>query len=248
MRTFLAIWQRELTSYFHSPIAYIALVFFLAFMGVGFGILVLALSEGLPAVTLTRALFGDSPFLWFALMIVIPIITMRLFSEEKRSGTLETLLTAPVGDAEVVLAKFFGALCFYVVLWLPTASYMAILRFILPDAPLDWGPLLSSYLGILVVGAFYLSIGLLASSLTRNQIVAAIVSFGMIALMIFGGMIPYFSPRDEVQALGAYIFALDHLREFSWGVVDSRPIVLYLSATAWTLFATVKVIESRKWK
>lgn len=248
MRVFGALVGRELAAFFLSPTAYVILVFFLGFMGTGFSLLVLALSEGMPALTVMRALYGDSPFLWISLLIVVPLLTMRLFAEEKRSGTLETLMTAPVTETAVVLAKFLAAVVFFAMLWAPTAAYGVILQHLSRPTPVDLAPMFTSYLGILLVGQCYLAIGLLASALARSQLVAGMVSFGILGIMLFAGVLPYFSTRPGMHEVGRYLSALDHMRGFSWGVIDSRPVVFYLSVSAWVLFATIRVVESRRWK
>ena len=126
MNAFFAQWRRELAAHFLSPLGYVAMVFFLAVMGVSFYILAAVLAEGAESGAVLRILFGESPFFWLALLIVVPVITMRLFAEEKRSGTIETLMTAPVTDAAVVLAKYLGAMSFFVALCSNFSSHTII--------------------------------------------------------------------------------------------------------------------------
>lgn len=249
MRSFLAMLKREIASYFLSPIAYVTISFFLAVMGVSFWMLVAFLADGARDISVMRALFSESIFFWLALLVVIPVITMRTFAEEKRSGTFEVLATAPVGDTSVVLAKYFGALIFFMSMWLPTLAYIWILRsFSADSAPIDFGLVAASYIGVGLVGATYLSIGVLSSALAKNQITAAIVSFTAIFLFFLIGFAPYLSANTLVQSVGGYFSSVTHLIQFSYGVVDSRPLVLYLSLTATALFAAVRVVESRRWK
>jgi ABC-2 type transport system permease protein len=178
----------------------------------------------------------------------VPVITMRLLAEEQRMGTIETLMTAPVTDVDVVLAKYFGALTFFVILWVPTLAYVFVLKaFSLESMPIDFGPILAGYLGAFLVGAFYISVGLFASSLTRNQIVAAIICFALICVAFFVGFTPYLARTELLRDLGMYVSSVAHMIDFSRGAVDTRPIVFHLSGTVLMLFATIKVVEARKW-
>jgi len=248
MRTFLTMWRREVAAYFLSPIAYVTGIFFLVVMGFSFWVLVVALTDGPAGVGAMRALF-ESLFFWIALLVVVPVITMRLFADEKRTGTIEVLMTAPVTDVSVVLGKYCGALSFFVVMWLPTVTYAFILQSFTPlTASVDLGPLLGGYVGALLIGAFYIALGLFASSLTSNQVIAAIVSFALFGLFFFSGLLTYVARSDLVREVVSYTSALAHMADFSRGAIDTRPLVLYVSGTVYLLFATVKVIESRKWK
>ena len=247
MSAFFTLWRREIAAYFLSPIAYVMMMFFLVIMGFSFWLLANVLAQGVEGVPLMRELF-DSFFFWITTLTLVPVLTMRLFAEEKRSGTIELLMTAPVSDTAVVLAKYLGAVSFYIAIWAPTALYVVILRSFSAGTPLDLGPIASSYLGALLVGAFYLAIGLFCSAMTRNQIVAAIVCFALLCVLFFGGFIAFISRVEGVRETANYFCSLAHMREFARGAVDTRPVVLYLSGAALMLFATVKLVESRKWK
>jgi len=247
MKSFMTLWRRELASYLLSPVGYLCMVFFLAFMGIGFVLLVMALSSGLPALSIMRAVYGDSLFTWVSMMILVPVITMRLVAEERRSGTLETLLTLPISETSLILSKYAGAVTFYMLLWLPTATYPVILAEFSQDTVLDIPVLLSSMLGLLLLGMFFISLGVLASVLTRNQIVAAIMSFSLIGTFLFAGLFPYHAGIAWMQELGRYVFAIDHLREFSWGIVDTRPMVLYLSCTCFTLLCAIRLMQAHRY-
>lgn len=247
MRTFFTLWRKELSAYFLSPIAYVVIIFFLMVMGFSFWLLTNILVQEAGDATVMKELFG-SIFFWIATLIVVPVITMRLFAEEKRMGTIESLMTAPVSDVSVVLAKYAGALSFFVALWLPTIAYVFILRrFSSETTPIDYGPILGGYAGAFLVGAFYLSVGLFASSMTRNQIVAAIVCFALITLAFFAGFIPYITRVDAVREVGSYLSSVAHMLDFSRGAFDTRPVGFYLSGSFLMLFLTVKIIEARKW-
>ncbi|HNR94556.1 MAG TPA: ABC transporter permease [Kiritimatiellia bacterium] len=247
MRTFLILWKRELAAYFLSPIAYVMMMFFLAVMGYTFWMLLNILAHGVVGATVMNELFG-SIFFWITLLILIPLITMRLLAEENRSGTIELLMTAPVTEAQVVLAKYAGALSFYFIMWMPTLAYVYVLRRYDPLMSVDLGPLAAGYLGALLLGAFYLSAGLLMSALTRNQIVAAMSAFAMVTLAFFAGFMPYISRSETVRDAGRNFSAVMHMMDFSRGMVDTRPAVLYLTGAAFLLFTTVKILEMKKWK
>src|SRR2546423_2467166 len=196
-------------------------------------------------------IFFNNVLFWFAFVLIFPLITMRLFAEEFKLGTIEPLMTAPLRDSQVVLAKFFGALAFYIVLWLPTLLYFAIFQKITHQpAANSTGAYWGSYLMLLLLGMFYLSVGCLASVVTKNQIVAAIISFCAITLLFFLGLIQFIlldvssGMRD---ALG-YFSAIEHMGTYSRGIIDTRPIVLYLSMTVLLLTFTYQVFQSRKWR
>src|ERR1044072_7438819 len=177
MRKFYTLLSRELRSYFYSPIAYVVLVFFL-FVGGAVFYFQLSFMNQKPMGYSVQEAFFNTIFFWFAFVLVFPLITMRLFAEEFKLGTIEPLTTVPVRDWQVGLAKFFGALVFYIVLWIPTLLYFAIfLKVTNEPAAHSVGAYAGSYLMLLLLGMFYLSIGCLTSVLTGNQIIAAIISF-----------------------------------------------------------------------
>jgi gliding motility-associated transport system permease protein len=250
MRKFWILLVREVRSYFHSPIAYIVLVFFLVVTGLDFYFQVSFMNQRPASYTVQEAFF-NSVFFWFAFVLIFPLITMRLFAEEFKLGTIEPLMTAPVRDLQVVLAKFFGALVFYVALWIPTLLYFAIFQKIANEpAANSIGAYWGSYLMLLLLGMFYLSVGCLASVVTKNQIVAAIISFSVITALFFIGLIQFIlldvssGMRD---ALG-YFSALEHMGTYSRGIIDTRPIVFYVSMTVLLLTFTYQAFQSRKWR
>jgi ABC-2 type transport system permease protein len=250
MRKFYALLAREVRGYFHSPIAYIVLVFFLLVSGVDFYFQVSFMNQR-PATYSVLEAFFNSIFFWFAFVLIFPLITMRLFSEELKLGTIEPLMTAPVRDLQVVLAKFFGAVVFYIALWLPTLLYFWIFQKVTNQpAANSLGAYWGSYLMLLLLGMFYLSVGCFASVLTKNQIVAAVISFCTITLLFFLGLVQFVlldissGMRD---ALG-YFSAIEHMGTYSRGIIDTRPIVFYLSMTAFVLTLTYQAFQSRKWR
>ncbi len=249
MRTFATLLKRELASCFYSPIAYVMLIFFLFAMGSGFWVLVSTAADEPAVDSVMRALFSESIHFWVAMLVVAPVLTMRLFAEENRTGTIETLMTAPVRDTEVVLAKFAGSFFFFIVMWFPTFCFPYIVSAYMPESmTVDPWPIVTSYVGAFLIGSFFLSVGLFASSLTRNQVTAAIISFTILSGFFFIGFMPYFVRDRLMQDAAGYISPLFHMMDFSRGVLDSRPIILYLSLTAFFLFLTVKAVESRHWK
>jgi ABC-2 type transport system permease protein len=249
VKVFETLLRRELAAYFLSPVAYVVAVCFLVLMGLSFWMLLEVLSQGPASVGVMRMLMGESVFFWLALLVVVPAVTMRLFAEEWRSGTWESLMTAPVSEAMVVAAKYLAAWLFFGLLWLPTWSYPFLLARVAPQTgPVDWGVLLATYAGVLCLGGFYIAVGLLASSLTRNQSVAAMITLVALTLLILTGFIPDYARTPGVQAVGRYTSALVHMKDFSRGVLDTRVFVFYATLTAWVLFATVKSLEARRWK
>ena len=176
---------------------------------------------------------------------------MRLFAEEFKLGTIEPLTTAPVRDWQVVLSKFFGALVFYLILWIPTLLYFWIFaRITHQPAAHSPGAYFGSYLMLLMLGMFYLSIGCLTSVLTRNQIIAAIISFCAITLLFFLGLVQFIllDVTSETRDLLGYFSAIEHMGTFSRGIIDTRPIVLYVSMTIVVLMLTHQAFQSRKWR
>jgi ABC-2 type transport system permease protein len=250
MRKFYTLLAREVRSYFYSPIAYVVLVFFLLVSGVDFYFQISYMNQR-PMTYSVQEAFFNSIFFWFAFVLIFPLITMRLFAEEFKLGTIEPLMTAPVHDWQVVLAKFFGALVFYIVLWIPTLLYFAIFQAITHQpAANSAGAYWGSYLMLLLLGMFYIAIGCLASVLTKNQIVAAIISFCVITLLFFVGLIQFILlyVSSAMRDLLGYFSALEHMGTFSRGIIDTRPIILYVSMTILVLALTYQAFQSRKWR
>ena len=250
MRKFFVLLNREVRSYFYSPIAYIVLVFFLLVSGVDFYFQISFMNQR-PVPYSVQEAFFNSVFFWFAFVLIFPLITMRLFAEEFKLGTIEPLMTAPVRDWQVVLAKFFGAVVFYVVLWIPTLLYFVIFQAITHQpAANSTGAYLGAYLMLLLLGMFYLSVGCLASALTRNQIIAAVISFSAITLLFFVGLISFImlDISSGTRQLLGYFSALEQMGTLSRGEIDTRPMVLYLSMTVVMLTLTYHAFQSRKWK
>ena len=224
MTKLVALTARELKAFWYSPIAYVVGALFLFLQGLVFWLLILALNDPRsdPSWTMAQVFFGGTFFYWFASLMVAPLLTMRTFSEEKRTGTIELLLSAPVTDGQVVLAKFLGAWVVYILLWAFTVVFFLVLRLF---TPFDWGPVLTGYLGTWLLGGVLIAIGIFASSLTRNQVIAAVLSFVMILLLLSVGILDAFIRDPEASSIVRYLSLMEHLRNFSKGIIDTRPLV-----------------------
>lgn len=250
MQAYWTLIRRELGSHFCSWTGYIVIACVVFLLGFGFHGLVVVLNSEPTDQPITEVFF-NSYYFWLIVVLAAPVITMRSFAQEKNSGTFETLMTAPVSDLQVVLAKYTGAMLFYILMWLPLLGCLAIIRYYSGDGtlldPISVG---TSFLGIVLLGSLYTSLGCLASAMTRSQIIAAIVSIaagGALFLISFISMT--FSAQLGWQSqIFTHIGLIDHMKDFARGVVDTRPLVFYLSLTALFLFLTYKVVESRRWK
>ncbi len=250
MRGLLILLRREIASFFYSPIAYVVLFFFLILNGLSFWFSLAVLSRGPTEFTVVQSFF-NSLFFWIAYFLVFPVITMRLFAEEFKLGTVETLMTAPVHDWQVVTAKFLSAVIFYVILWLPSVAYFLIFgwlgnRAVIGSGAQLWAP----YLLLFVMGLFNLSLGCLASALTANQLVAAMMTLVITTGLFFLTLINFVidSPSPFIRDLSAYCAQLDHMDAFSRGIIDTRPLVFYPSFALLFLVMTYHVFQYRRWK
>lgn len=250
-----AVFKKEMRLYFTSPVAYVVLAFFLAIVGYFFHTIFAfysrismqaamnpAFARDLNiADAVMRPLFSNTGII---LLFVMPMLTMRLFAEEKRSGTIELLLTFPVRDGEVLMGKFVAAMTLFVMLLGCTALYPAIVAYF---APVEWAPLLSGYLGLLLLGGAFLSVGVLVSSLTENQIVAGFATFGiLLGFWVIGWSGDLVGGRW--QTLLNYLSILEHLESFGKGVIDTKDVIYYVSVIALCLFLTLRALESKRWR
>jgi ABC-2 type transport system permease protein len=177
------------------------------------------------------------------LLLLMPLVTMRLFAEERRSGTIELLLTYPVRDGAVLAGKYLAALTMYGVMVVGTLAYPAML---VSFARVEWGPLLTGYLGLLLMGAMFLAVGLFASSLTENQVVAAIVTFGVLLMFWIIGWTAEFA-GGPLGAVLTHLSILDHNDTFAKGVLDTKDIIYYVNFTVLALFLALRSLEARRW-
>lgn len=247
MRNVPTLLRRELNAYFASVMGYVVLMFFLIVMGVTFATIVSYLNRGPTQLTAMKIMFS---MFWLPSLVVVPAITMRLLAEEKRSGAIEMLMTAPVTDWEVVVAKWLGAVTLYGVMWALTGLYVVILGYFSRGlATLDYGPIAAGYVGVLVIGQFFIAIGVLTSALTKNQVAAALMSFAAIfMLLIVLNWMTFLFPGGPFGKLFKALSAFEHMEDFARGLVDARPLVWYASGTALMLFLTTRIVESRKWR
>ncbi|MEI7730045.1 MAG: ABC transporter permease subunit [Verrucomicrobiota bacterium] len=250
MQAYITLVRRELGSHFLSWTGYTVITAVVFLIGLSFVGMVEALNAEPLTVSITE-LFYETFSFWLILLMAAPMITMRTFALERHSGTFETLMTTPVSEMQVVLAKFSGALLFYLIMWLPLMALVFILKHYTQEPlSLDLGALATTYLGIALVGMLYLSLGCLASAMTRSQMIAAMLSFVVgISLFLLGFLSYAFAARAGWVALVlTHINMMDHLRDFARGVVDTRAVAFYLTGTFLFLYLTLKVVESRRWR
>jgi ABC-2 type transport system permease protein len=245
---FVAIFKREVLALFVTPLAWIAITSFLIVQGLHFFSLVLhfAAQEGISAdAGPVQAFFGGTIFLYLPLLFVCPLLTMRLFAEERRSGTIEALLTAPVGSAGVVLAKYGASLVAYAAMWAPTGLYFV---FVSQTGDIDRRVLFTSYLAIFLVGGGYLAIGTMTSALTRSQVVAAVLSaMALIGLFILGIAGQFIFTQGLAHDVFSYVSVWAQMEDFSQGIVDLRRVVLDVTLIALPLFITVRTVDAWRW-
>ena len=250
MSVFRALVRRELSAFFQGPTGFIIIAAVMFLIGLGFLVVLSGLNGEATPMPVTQVFYGTY-FFWVILLLIAPVITMRSFAMERASGTYESLMTAPVGDWQVVLSKFAGALIFYMILWVPLLICSVVVRFYVGEsAVLGLGTMFTSALGILMVGCLYMSIGCFTSALTRNQAVAAVSGFALGAALFFTGFFSYFAGdrTDWLSQLARHISLANHMESFTRGVVDLGAIVFFLSLTGLFLYLTHKVVESRRWK
>ncbi len=253
VRNVAAIAGKELRSYFSSPVAWILMGFFAIIFGYFFNVYLDFFVQsatrsqfGAPQPTnvnsdMIRHLLGNASVL---ILFLLPMITMRTYSEEKRSGTIELLLTSPVSDLDITLGKFFGAVGVYLGLLAVTMIHIATL-FGLGDP--EWKPIAAGYLGLLLLGSCFISVGLFISSTTKNQVVAGAVTF-IVALLFW--IINWFSESvgPTTAAVLNYLSVTQHFDDFGKGVIDTKHVVFYLSFIVFGLFLTLKSVDTERWR
>ena len=236
MSTTLAIWRREFKAYFNSPVAYFVITVFLALVGVLFFIPFFTQDR-----VSMRGFFGIAPFLF---VFFAPAITMRLIAEERRTGTLELLITMPVRDVDVILGKYLAALSLLAVALLLTLPYAFTIS---AFGPLDWGPVWGGYVGLLLMGAALLALGVAASSFTENQIIAFVVAlFASMAFLMVDRFLAFLPAT--AAAVVEYLSFDYHFRDAARGVIDTRDVVFYVSFAVLCLFLAFRSLESRRWR
>jgi ABC-2 type transport system permease protein len=235
MNNILTIFKKELKSYFYSPVAYIVIVVFLIITGWFF-----TSTLFVAGVISMRNVFDIIPFIF---LFFIPAISMRTFSEEKKAGTIELLLTKPITDFEIVLGKFLSTFALAAVTMVPTVIYVISLKML---GSIDFGSIVSAYIGLLLMSGIYIGIGLFASSLTENQVVAFIISFLLIFVLFMLNKILVFVPTPIVPIL-EYISTDYHFSSIARGVIDSKDLIYYFSGIYIMLLLTKTSLERRKW-
>ena len=254
MRNVLAIANKEFRSYFASPIAYILIGLFALLFGWFFYVFLMAFVQQSEQMMqfggggganvnqmMIRGLFQNTAVI---ILFVMPMITMRTYSEEKRSGTIELLLTSPITDLEIIVGKFLGALALYGAMLFVTMIYIGILFRI--GNP-EWRPIVGGYLGLLLLGGCFLSAGLFISSLTKNQIVAGFLTFATFLMLWIINWMGESSGPTTREVLN-YLSITEHFDDFSRGIIDTKHVIYYLSFITFGLFLTAKSVDSERWR
>ena len=249
MTNLLILLRKDLRGFFLSPFGWIVLTFVTVMQGWSMSGAMKALQDAPIPESLVYIVF-HMPQFWFYFLVIFPLITMRLFAEEERAGTLETLLTAPVQTWQLVLGKYLATLCFYLILWIPAFIQFQVFG-ILADVPppFSTGSLLGAFLLIFLMGTLFIAIGSFASALTSSQIIAGAVTVGLLFIHYFLGYITViYGDRFPAASLFQHISSSEHLRYFSKGLIDSRTIIYYLTAATFFLFLTHHVLNHRRWR
>lgn len=247
MRGFWPIYKRELFAFFVTPLAWVLITAFLLVQGMHFYLLVdhFSTQTDLSDTTPVQAFFGNTVLLYLVLFLLVPPMTMRLFAEERRSGTIEPLLTAPVSSAAVVLGKYAAAVTTYLAMWVPTILYLVILK---RTGDIDWRASGASYLGVLLVGAGYLAVGLLMSAVTKSQFLALVLTALVVLALFIFGVGEFIAPEGTtLHDLCAYVSVWSQMNDFGSGVVDSRRLLFDGTVISLPLFVTVRVVDAWRW-
>jgi ABC-2 type transport system permease protein len=250
----LAIAHKELKGYFATPIGYIVIGMFALLYGWFFYVMLVIFNQqslqlgGLEGggnvdinQQLIRPLFLNASVI---LLFVLPLVTMRIYSEEKRSGTIELLLTSPLTDVQIIVGKFLGAMTLYAAMLAITAIHMALL---FSYGNPEWKVVAIGYLGLLLMGGCFISVGLLISSLTKNQIVSGMITFAVFLLLwVINWPASFAGPT--MQSVLNYLSITDHFDDFTKGIVDTKHLVYYFSVMAFGLFLTARSVDTERWK
>jgi ABC-2 type transport system permease protein len=255
MSNILAIAQKELKGYFASPIGYVVIGLYVLPFGLMFYAIVSAFDRqsmqmamagaGAPAININEQLIRPAFLnLMVIFLFVLSMITMRTYSEEKRSGTIELLLTSPLTDFQIIMGKFLGAMGLYAVMLAVTLVHIGLLFWI--GNP-EWIPIVTTYIGLLLMGGCFISVGLLISSFTKNQIVAVMGTFTVfLMLWIINWIASFMGPT--AQAVLNYMSITDHLDDFTRGVIDTKHLVYYISFIGFGLFLTARSVDTERWR
>lgn len=252
MNNILAIAHKELKSYFSTPIAYIVIGFFALLFGYFFYAMLIIFNQqslqfggqgGNVDINqqLIRPLFLNASVI---LLFVLPLITMRTYSEEKRSGTIELLLTSPVTDVEIIVGKFLGAMTLYAAMLAVTVIHVGLL---FSYGNPEWKVVVTGYIGLLLMGGCFISVGLLISSMTKNQIVSGMVTFAVFLLLWVINWIASFT-GPTTQSVLNYLSITDHFDDFTRGILDTKHLIYYFSVMSFGLFLTTRSVDTERWK
>jgi len=255
MRNVVAIAQKELRSYFTSPIGYVVVGFFALL----YGYFYITMLDYFVRQSMQMGQFGGGPQtmnvnqvmirpllqnVTILLLFLMPMVTMRSYAEEKRSGTIELLLTSPLSDLEIILGKFLGALALWAVALAVSLIHIALL---FAYGRPEWKPILTAYLGLLLMGGCFISVGLLISSLTKNQIVAGMATFAVFLLLWIINWIGSFS-GPTADKVTQYLSIVDQFDDFAKGIIDTSHLIYYSSFITFGLFLTAKSVDSERWR
>jgi len=249
MQAYWTLMRRELAGFFCSMTGYVVIAAVTFLVGLIFSASLNQFGSDPFPMPVTELLLSTFWF-WIVLPLVVPAITMRLFAQEKFSGTFETLMTTPISDVQVVAAKFSAAMVFYMIMWLPLLPCLFIVRhFTNQPGTLDAGTIVGMYLGLFLVGGLLISLGCFASALTRSQVTAAIITlvFG-VGLLLLGYLVDPVPSHDWKSQMLSLLNLSDQVHDFLRGVLDTRVVVFYLSATLFFLLLALRAVESRHWK
>ena len=246
MKNVWLLLSRQFSAYFRAPLGYAVIVVFLVVSG--FSFCRLLSQSATESIQVGDILFGSAYF-WLMLLATIALITMPLFAEERQTGTIETLLTAPVTDLQVVLAKFAAAFTFIIVMLAPTLLYGVLIYMFQAEEDLSaFRPVITGYFIVFLICAFYTAFGLLMSSLTGSMVVSAILCCIGMSVTFLAENLQYALRNAWLERVFAQGSSVQHIIDFSYGIVDSQAVVFYLSGTALFLYLAVKSLESRLWR
>ena len=250
MRPIWTIAKREIHSFFVSTTAYVVLFVWLLLQGISLYLFALFFATqqnqaGAVSQTPLTMFFGGSSLFYVGLLVIVPLLTMRLVAEERRSGTIEPLLTVPITEAQIVLGKYLAAMTLWVVLWLPTTLYIWIIS---QYGHVDLGIVAASYAGVLGIGLYYMGLGLLMSTIARSQIVAAVLTVLALLGLFLIGVFEFVVDDPQMREIVGYVSVWRHMEHFAKGIVDSRCLVFEVSVAALSVFAAIRVLEARRYE